>query len=661
MSVNAGKFKLYPRATPTLRPGRYGVSADQVVAQKPGVAPTDNERLTAKTERWDLQVVAPRLTLGPEEILGSFPAPGTQEGNVQQLPHVTIRTRVMPWARGLSGLGPDTPWMALLLFRKSEATLVTTKTLGDYVKRLNKSGPDAVFPGISQEIKNNVAAEPMAWVEAPQSVLRAILPKRDTELKLLAHVREVNLSDSEAKGDDDGFVATVLCNRLPNLPNEEWLACLVNLEPFPAEHPMWPRPFSVAVVPGTTATITTPMVRADAVLPMLAAAGDTDAAKAIEFAGALDIPAELVRSNPTVGRGGPLVRNPAATAATTGILRRVGSAELLPADVLIDLQRLRPIFDPRYALPVLHQWTFKTAEGVTDFESLIQAIGARKASAKTRVGVGMLGEDVKDLPGAQLAVSHRTRGGVDGRSYYRGPLVPFAMAVAKDGHTAPPGFPCDPAVLIAAEQLVTVMAGGTGIAPGDVPENVSLAVAYETGRLIALSRKDVLQVLVDWQRLARQVRMTNSLRKHFGRFDLYDSRGLLQALKGFTRVRDQVVNPSLDRLRIDPTGLRALVDIANNPRPAGMPTDVWIFESGLATAQITSRTALRAGGAVMAGITRGDIGQGPGVGLPGVAVGVTPIDRGAVLELPADLQAFDQRFPELMAVLRADITNRGGR
>ena len=58
-------------------------------------------------------------------------------------------------------------------------------------------------------------------------------------MPLLAHAREVDINDTELMmGDDDGFLAVVIANRLP-LPGQDaegeevpvkYLACLVNLE-----------------------------------------------------------------------------------------------------------------------------------------------------------------------------------------------------------------------------------------------------------------------------------------------------------------------------------------------------------------------------------------------------------------------------------------------
>jgi len=646
MTVERGKFRIYPSATPSLRPGRYNLRAAQVVERS-----GEGALLTAKADEWSLQVVAPRLTMPPEEILGSFPAPGTLEGNMQQLPHVVLKSRVMPWARQLAGLGADSPWLAVLLFRKDEAKLVTNGTLGQYAAAVGSTA-DALFPGISKEIRSDLAGEPMQWVEAKRSVLRAIVPGRDTELKYLAHVREVNTQEDEGRGDDDGFVSFVICNRLPNVRDAEWLACLVNLEPFKADHAIWQRGAPARDVNAALAGLGA-VVEAGPLFARLASSGVLDVARVAAEGGTIDLPSDVIRADARGPRTGP-----AAGGAAFANLRVVDRNLAVRATDLIDVERFKLFLDPTFRVPVLHQWVFKTAPEVTDFETLIQAIGRRRATAEVRAGLGLLGDDVRDLQGGHLAVQHRTRGGVDGRSYYRGPLVSTAMLLAPDRTAPPPGFPADPAALIVADQLVSIMAGGVGITPDDKPENVSYAVAYETGRLIALSRKDVLQLLVDWQRLAKQQRLGHSIRHLLAPFNVRGLREPLDLVRTFARVRERVVNPALDPVRLDYTGLRSLAAAANGPHVAGAPADLWITESGLSSRVVTQRTALPNSSAVAAGVGGREPGQLPGIA-PGELPGAGLPGRLTPGGVPASLAGLDALFPELLEVVRLDFT-RGG-
>ena len=61
------------------------------------------------------------------------------------------------------------------------------------------------------------------------TVVTQIFPTKQ-DLPWLSHVREVDLTDTElALGDDDGWLAVVLANRLPQ-PGMRYTACLVSLE-----------------------------------------------------------------------------------------------------------------------------------------------------------------------------------------------------------------------------------------------------------------------------------------------------------------------------------------------------------------------------------------------------------------------------------------------
>ena len=65
-------------------------------------------------------VQGPRYTLPTEDIFSVFP-PDNAEGNFHQsLPHVVLAKRDLPWERHIFNDGGKTPWMALLLFVEGE-------------------------------------------------------------------------------------------------------------------------------------------------------------------------------------------------------------------------------------------------------------------------------------------------------------------------------------------------------------------------------------------------------------------------------------------------------------------------------------------------------------------------------------------------------------
>ena len=109
------------------------------------------------------------------------------------------------------------PFLALVLFEDSECTLLRNQALTDVV-------PPAVFQRLGRPAGIRCDA-----VEADQQLLRDILPMPD-ELRLLTHVRQVNVDDRElSAGDSDGYFAVVMGNRIPR-PGGSYVACLVSVE-----------------------------------------------------------------------------------------------------------------------------------------------------------------------------------------------------------------------------------------------------------------------------------------------------------------------------------------------------------------------------------------------------------------------------------------------
>jgi hypothetical protein len=68
------------------------------------------------------------------------------------------------------------------------------------------------------------------YISVKRSVLLRNLPTLE-EMRLLAHVRQVSMEDKVSLGnDDDGWLAVVMSNRVPNQPSTKYYACLVSLE-----------------------------------------------------------------------------------------------------------------------------------------------------------------------------------------------------------------------------------------------------------------------------------------------------------------------------------------------------------------------------------------------------------------------------------------------
>jgi hypothetical protein len=165
----------------------------------------------------------------------------------------------------------------------------------------------------------------------------------------------------------------------------------------------------------------------------------------------------------------------------------------------IDVAVIEPLV-PRFRFPVLATWTFTCDQG-GDFESLMQHLDVgllgtlrlpNSAAAATAVPATV-------LETGHLAVDHQRRRGVAGSAWYRGPLVPREVRRR------------DPVPFFAADQARKVAPDGL--------EDLSVAGAFELGRLLAISDPRFVAALRAWARDGFAVRRTTSILDRFGLTD----------------------------------------------------------------------------------------------------------------------------------------------
>ena len=213
-TVPVGSMRLYDNAVPDVPAGVYRVrsSLDITADGSTLEAPPAHEAF--------LQVDGPRFTLSPADVAAVHPPPGSIGAFGERLPHIALTRRTLPWERRFDDV---TPWLVLLVVREDEATVLPPQPLRaavgeDHFALLAAAGS---IEGDGPPVSVLLATDAMT-----QS---ALLPMR-RDAQLLAHVRQVNLADSElAMGDDDGWFAVVVANRLPTTAGA-YRACLVSLE-----------------------------------------------------------------------------------------------------------------------------------------------------------------------------------------------------------------------------------------------------------------------------------------------------------------------------------------------------------------------------------------------------------------------------------------------
>jgi hypothetical protein len=475
-----GFFILHDGALPDLPAGQYTLHVNHRI----NVPGEPDSPIPARDAHF--LVTSPSYVLPPDQILSTYPPNQAQGAFSSRLPQIVLRRRTLPWERRVSA-DAQTPWLALVVIADGEGEL-----------RSNVPVAQCVTPGI--RLTGPRDAETGTALTVTETVLRKVFPGRD-EVALLAHLREVDISDTElALGDDDGWMAVVVANRLPQ-PGVRYRACLISLEG------------QLDSLPNGAAAQVTHRFNATHVYPELARhliRGDVQGA--LELARGQNARARTTTH--AVGR----TRVDAWSEASTPRDRAINFAGYVREGRLagvqvgsMDLHEVHPA-EALYTFPVLAQWGFACTEA-GDFQSRMQEL---------HVGLqGTLKPPTPPLAGktsppptrpapAVLATGHVqldgiTREGNSRQVWFRGPLVPRPGTRV----TREPSGPVP--ILHVADQARRVGPEGR--------EDISLAAAFEIGRLLALAEPAMLTALLRWRRDAFAVGRTAALLARDPRFD----------------------------------------------------------------------------------------------------------------------------------------------
>jgi len=503
-----GTFRLYPYAEPPLPAGRYTLNGE--VTDLPG----EVETLTTTVD-----VVSPRYALPPDQILGTFPPAGARGAFTSRLPQIVLRRRTLPWERSadLFGDGTPTPWLALVLIAENEGRLLTDVSVEQCVT-------DGVSLGADRDVPKG------ACLEVPERVVTATFPTRE-DLTLLTHLREVDISDTElAMGDDDGWMAVVLGNRLPQA-NTRYLACLINLEGQYPELPEvadveleldYDRFVTVVDLSAIAAATTGSGATVDRVVMGLAGARPSETPVVAPFDGpvAAARPAAAPKTAAAVrGATGAAASTGAGWSSTVRLEASSPAAAAAHVPVGGDPGRLALadgfaypaglLLERVLRFPALAYWSF-TCEERGDFQYLAENVNARllghvldPAHPETPDGdplpaggaaaPGARPEPAKPRPlpivteTGHVSLAAMTRRGDPAEAWFRGPLAPTPVERADaraDGDTRPP-------LAHHADQLRRVVPDGH--------EDLGYASAFEIGRLLALNQPGVAAALARWR------------------------------------------------------------------------------------------------------------------------------------------------------------------
>lgn len=350
----SGYMRLFDAALPPLLDGSYRLTVSSHVTQAGLLDKTlDRQRY--------FQVEGPRFGLDPGLVAGVFPPRGAHGPFADSLPQIVLNRRTLPWERSIEqgqvdplGSGGAMPWLALLLFSEGEYTLADQQPLETVVPK-----------GSISPMPSGVRCDAL---QVKQSLLAGVMPAQ-SELELLAHVRQVNIEDRELNTSrGDGWFSVVVGNRLPE-PGVKQRAFLVSLEGRADLVPAKPPP-----------------VPPDLIIQSQPSYSEAAVNLGFEIPGGSDVTAV-----------GAVARGPAQ------------------GNIPVIFE-----YDPTVSLVCLYSWEF-TCAGDASFEQLMQGLD-----------VGMFGASGSGQPvvsdSGHIAVQLTDRAGEHQTAWYRGPLVPYPLS-----------------------------------------------------------------------------------------------------------------------------------------------------------------------------------------------------------------------------------------
>jgi hypothetical protein len=149
--------------------------------------------------------------------------------------------------------------------------------------------------------------------------------------------------------------------------------------------------------------------------------------------------------------------------------------------------------DPLFTFPVLANWTFICTDGA-DFQQLMQQLDVGLLDTVRLPAPGAIGRKPAPprtlplpevTPIGHVSLSHTNRAGEPDRVWYRGPLVPHPGGRQAPSHGVLP-------LLNSSDQARRIGPDGR--------ENLSLAAAFEIGRLLALAEPSVVAAFLNWRK-----------------------------------------------------------------------------------------------------------------------------------------------------------------
>ncbi|MCY0094900.1 hypothetical protein [Hoeflea ulvae] len=164
-TLEPGQIQFYDNLVPRLHDGSFTITVSQTVTG------ATNDTYSAN-QKFDVN--GPRFSIDGNLVQAQFP-PSTHTGRFEeQLPHIVLKKPALPWERFLNPDDPNAPWMGVILLSAGTGAAATASLSGGGVSAVTLTSPGAgyeIAPNISFQGGGGTGARAMATVDSSGAVV----------------------------------------------------------------------------------------------------------------------------------------------------------------------------------------------------------------------------------------------------------------------------------------------------------------------------------------------------------------------------------------------------------------------------------------------------------------------------------------------------------
>lgn len=469
-SLAPGQIQFYDNFVPPLHDGSYTITVSQTVAG----ATTDTYGASQKFD-----VNGPRFSIDGNLVQACFPPPTHSGQFEQQLPHIVLKKRSLPWERFLNPDDPDAPWMAVILVNAGDGAQASAALAGDGVGSVSVTASGSgyeIAPAVSFAGGGGTGAQAFATIDATGKVVGITVTQAGSGYSSAPTVRLGSTSNAVSATVGD------LLNPGNDANGAPIAATGLTLNP---DFDKTSDPCQIIDIPVSVFTMVVPLydpANAKDELKFAAHVRQVDTGdKAPQGMQAADgWFAVLTAKRFPMAAGGQPTRQIAHLVSVEGFAERMSASPNWGGAAMVRLCSLA-------------SWTFTCLpETGETFAQLMRDLIASEDNSQYLMrppyrqpaapldGIPANAQQTLDL--GYLPMPYQTRQGEYTFAFYRGPLAPVV----------PPPFPDDPPL--------NSPSAAVSYNPDWGLFDMSYAVAFQTGRLMALSDRTFGSGLLQWRR-----------------------------------------------------------------------------------------------------------------------------------------------------------------